>query len=243
MSGLLPRATWLITLGCFALFTLVSLNKALSGAASCGCFGTVQVNPWYTTVLDAAAVIALLRYHPVGGVRAEVFDIGGRPVSHYISVTGTWLVVAAAAGWGMTRFEAATVGTDGDFIGDSEIVVLEPEKWIGKPFALRRHIDMGERLAVGRWTVLLYHHDCPQCQAVRPKYERLAWEQATEFVALIEVPPYGADGAHLTLGGAVRGRLRDTREWFVKTPAEIRLEDGLVTAVCGAAEMETGHGS
>ena len=44
--GLLPRLTWLATVGLFTVFGGVSLYKALSGEASCGCFGAAQVNPW-----------------------------------------------------------------------------------------------------------------------------------------------------------------------------------------------------
>ncbi|MBN2022776.1 MAG: hypothetical protein JW809_08260 [Pirellulales bacterium] len=52
LAGLLPRLTWAAAIGCFVLFAGVSLHKALSGAASCGCFGRVEVNPWYTCTLD-----------------------------------------------------------------------------------------------------------------------------------------------------------------------------------------------
>ncbi|MGM0488775.1 MAG: MauE/DoxX family redox-associated membrane protein, partial [Planctomycetota bacterium] len=38
---------------CFTVFAAVSLYKALSGAASCGCFGRVVVNPWCTNALQS----------------------------------------------------------------------------------------------------------------------------------------------------------------------------------------------
>ena len=38
LSGLWKRLAWWISLGCFGLFCGVTLYKALTGAASCGCF-------------------------------------------------------------------------------------------------------------------------------------------------------------------------------------------------------------
>lgn len=64
LAGLYPRQTRALAIGCFALFAAVSLFKALSGAASCGCFGKVAVSPWLTLALDifAAVVLLLVRF-------------------------------------------------------------------------------------------------------------------------------------------------------------------------------------
>lgn len=59
--GLLPRLTWLATVGLFTVFGGVSLYKALSGEASCGCFGAAQVNPWITMGLDMT-IVGLLTF-------------------------------------------------------------------------------------------------------------------------------------------------------------------------------------
>jgi hypothetical protein len=44
LAGIWPKRTCAAALGCFTLFTCVSLYKALSGYATCGCFGRVPVN-------------------------------------------------------------------------------------------------------------------------------------------------------------------------------------------------------
>jgi uncharacterized membrane protein YphA (DoxX/SURF4 family) len=62
--GLLPKLTWLATVACFSVFTLVTLYKALSGEESCGCFGTVTVNPWVTLVFDLTVLGMLLWLRP-----------------------------------------------------------------------------------------------------------------------------------------------------------------------------------
>ena len=64
LSGLFKRPAWLAALACFAFFCCATLYKALSGAVSCGCFGKIEVSPWYTLVLDVCAVFALLVFPP-----------------------------------------------------------------------------------------------------------------------------------------------------------------------------------
>ena len=239
IAGLFVRTAWLTTLGSFALFSCISLHKALSGEVSCGCFGSVQVNPWYTLGLDLAVVGALVRYRPA--LWGKEVGTDTRPASHYGVVFGVWLIVAVSAGWGMSRFEANTVSDDGMFLGDGEIVVLEPETWTGKRFPLFAHIDQGGQLARGVWLVVLYHHDCPQCQEVLPSYELLAAEtdEDQRSVALVEVPPFGPrEGRDSSISPVHRVRLQDTKDWFVQTPTEIQLTDGTVTAVRGAKELE-----
>jgi len=46
LSGLFKKAAWFTGLTCFSLFSLITLYKGVTGAESCGCFGSVHVNPW-----------------------------------------------------------------------------------------------------------------------------------------------------------------------------------------------------
>jgi len=63
LSGLWKRWAWRISLLCFGLFCGVTLYKALTGAASCGCFGQIQLNPWITLLaIDVPAVLMLLLF-------------------------------------------------------------------------------------------------------------------------------------------------------------------------------------
>jgi hypothetical protein len=50
VSGLHVRQARDLALVCFFAFAGVSLYQALAGAASCGRFGKVSVNPWCTFV-------------------------------------------------------------------------------------------------------------------------------------------------------------------------------------------------
>ena len=65
LSGLFKKAAWLAGLLCFSLFLVITLYKGVTGAESCGCFGSVHVNPWMTLfAIDLPAVIALALFRP-----------------------------------------------------------------------------------------------------------------------------------------------------------------------------------
>jgi hypothetical protein len=60
LSGVFKKGAWLAALTCFSVFSAVTLYRGLTGAASCGCFGSVHVSPWITlSAIDVPAVIAL----------------------------------------------------------------------------------------------------------------------------------------------------------------------------------------
>ena len=236
LAGISPKPTWAIALTCFTLFTCVSLCKAVSGYATCGCFGRVSVNPWYTTTLDLAIVLSLLRWRPSG--HELLFNISVRQLpARAVGVFVLWLAVGLPAALAMGSYTPAAISDTGDVIGNGKIVVLNPETWVGKRFPLLDHIDVGRKLQQGKWLVLLYHHDCPICQASLPKYEQLSNDLATRGdnvkVALVETPPYGADQSRLDSPQTqcTVGRLSEEKEWFVATPLEIAIDRAVVTNV------------
>ena len=262
-----PRMTWAAVLACFTAFTCVSFYKALSGYASCGCFGRVSVNPWYTTTLDLAIILSLLRWRPTssesrcilgratgwgwsrfsGHRIAMVGETGTVPVSSHACVVGVivvWLAVGLPAAYAMTSYTPTTLSIAGDLVGSDKTVVLEPETWAGKRFPLLDFIDVGETLKDGKWLVVLYHHDCPKCLEEVPRFQDQARQSADDpdapHVALIEIPPFGTPDA-LSISSdtfCVQGRLSDKKEWFVKTPAVLLVHSGVVSPIA-ADQSET----
>jgi hypothetical protein len=63
LTGVFPRAVRVIAATLFGFFGTVSLDRALNGEASCGCFGGVTVTPWLVSALDLciATALAMLR--------------------------------------------------------------------------------------------------------------------------------------------------------------------------------------
>ena len=230
LSGLHKRLVWVIATACFSFFSCITLYKALSGEASCGCFGKIEVNPWYTLILDVSAVVALLIFRP--GLRKPQL------VKYYWPRFATVIVIVLtagiSAGMAMTSYTPAALTAEGNIIGDSEFVVLEPERWIGKRFPLLEYIDIGDQLADGDWVVLLYHYDCSDCREAVPKYEQFSRDFARQVgqprIALVEIPPYAELSNRLPSPDSpcTLGRLSNVKEWFVKTPAVVFLSDARV---------------
>ena len=249
LSNIMPRATWMSAIGLFGLFTCVSLYKALSGAASCGCFGRVAVNPWYTTTLDLAIVFSLLRWRPrhlpspacgrgAGGEGHWSWSLLPKEAVHRATVVIlSWLAIGLPAAFAMGSYTDTTLSDVGQIVGNGKIIVLEPEKWIGERFPLLDYIDIGDKLRGGSWIMVLYRHDCPDCRTIVSKFGQLSRELAARGeaakVALIELPPYD-DRESQSISHGMKycvGRLNNAREWIVATPLVLVLERGVVNKV------------
>jgi thiol-disulfide isomerase/thioredoxin len=242
LSGIFKRSAWLAALTCFSLFCCITLYKGLSGAASCGCFGRVHVNPWITlTAIDLPAVISLCLFRPAGLSRPPLSLLQGRKS---IRNTVRYLLaplpspprfaVTAALGVATLSLTAPILAVNKPPSVTSTYAVLEPETWAGKALPILESIDIAARLEKDRWLVVLYHHDCPDCQKILPEYERMAEDLAgnEDFlrVALVELAPYGEPPGGLPLRHT-RGQLSDAKEWLVTTPCVLLLAEGRVLQV------------
>jgi thiol-disulfide isomerase/thioredoxin len=213
-----------LAIGLFALLAVAAAYEAFSGAASCGCFGRVQVDPRVTLSFDLLLLAALVIFSPS---RPSPAAPSGRTLAVLLLPT---IAVAAAGGLFMAT-HGPTVLAD-DLPSGSGVVVLDSDTWIGKRLPILKHIDVGDRLATGDWVVLLHRAGCHTCEAALPVYRQLAAEG--EFVAgkpgvaLIAMPseePLGqVSGRHLEL----TGRLLPDRDWFATTPVALLLHDGIV---------------
>ena len=246
LSGLFKKAAWLAAISCFSLFSAVTLYKGLSGAESCGCFGTVHVNPWLTLfAIDLPAVIALSIFRPVLSLKRNAESIRTLiqefitplpSVSRFATTTCLALLILGVTTPILAFNKPAKI--------TSSYEVLEPETWVGKELPILDHIDIGKQLRKGNWLVLLYHHDCPDCAVAIPRYEKMASDFAgnEDFlrIALIEVPPY-SQGQVSRNSPCVLGRLAAVKQWFVTTPAVALLTDGQVISAWEekAPDMDT----
>lgn len=240
LSGLFPKAAWLVALGCFGLFSLITFLKGLTGAASCGCFGSVHVNPWVTLLaIDLPAVISLGLF-PVRSAFAPLWSFLRRRESIRNVVAEfakplpslTRFAATAVLGLAVPAVTAPLLAFNKPASITSAYEVLEPETWVGKKLPILEHIDIADQLKTGTWLLLLYHHDCPDCRRAIPQYEQMARDPAgnEDFLgtALIEVPPYGP--AQRRSPGCACGRLADAKEWFMTTPAVFLISESITIA-------------
>ncbi len=252
VSGLFKKAAWLATLGLFSMFSIITLYKAITGYASCGCFGQVHVNPWITLfVVDLPSIIALLIFRPQFSTRIIdfVLFLSFRYLRHKLRreslqplineflhpLPSFWRFTAAFI-IGLTIFGTTTpiLALNEPAVVSSKYEVLEPEKWVGKELPILKHIDIADTLKKGTWLILLYHYDCPDCAKAIPIYEQMARDLKgnEDFmqIAFIIVPPYGS-GPVSENSPCKLGKLNEVKEWFVTTPAVALLKDGQVTKV------------
>jgi hypothetical protein len=209
----------------------VATTEAITGSKSCGCFGgSVHISPWIMAGFDSLCVLLLLRCRPEV-LKGAMFGLGRMRIALVLAIISTGLGTAAV--WATHRApvvvaQSATIEADADPFGPpGSVVLLDPEKMIGKPFVLGSHIDIGSKLQNGAWTVVLVHHDCDVCASAVPTYQAQASATGAPQLAIIEMPPYAAPGESApwptTIG--VFGKLDTTRDWFATTPVAILVKD------------------
>lgn len=231
ICGLARRHAMAISLAAFAAFAGVSLVGALTGRHSCGCFGPIKINPWFTFALDAAIILSLAAQWKLG----PVAPLGVR----FRRWRGLWAIAlaglsVAAAAWGWQYWRPAVLDTNGRIIGGHGVVTLEPADWNGHAFPLVRYLPHSLRIQQGRWLVILYYHGCPACQhALAVIGRRLQKTHRLHQVARIELPPFGRLPAGIHTAGMLHLRLPVSRQWLVKPaiPLLIDLENGKVVRV------------
>ncbi len=224
--GFWRRWTWLASILCFFGFAIVSLIKAISGEGSCGCFGTVAVNPWITTVFDLGIVVLLCFFYE----RDKRFALKWSRKERHLLITAVsiWLILSIPTMWfvpSLKQSESSPLGKE--FMGPmgKMMIQMEPSEWIGKEFPLFGRIDDieadVEQLRHGVRKVVLIHADCRKCLHLLNELQ----EQKTNGVIVIEVPSFSVTPSPKTTFSLFR--LDTKNDWFVTTPCIIELEDGI----------------
>ncbi len=252
LSGWLPRASRGCAIVLFAVFLVVTLGSAWRGETDCGCFGKLKVSPFITAGIDLLALAALILTQPLA--RRKIVQPGSPPMTRRMTLLGVFLLVAlpgagAGAGlgvWLMAAAEPARLSQEGMIQGSGPVIV-EPAGWEARRLPLLAHIDIQERLAAGRWTVILVHHDCERCRETVSDMLKSDVPREEGSIALIETPPYAPAelwpnvlGDQPPENGARRvvlGRLSAEHDWFVETPLLFALEEGIVQRVRHAHDL------
>lgn len=221
--GIWPVISWWIALSVFIGFLGFSLDRALMGETSCGCFGTWSVPPWYMVAFDTAAIVLLLCVPPPRSA-------GGRWFLRLFSIAILTSVTIGAVWFTNQR---GVVGDDKSTLVISDNTIKgQPDTWVGQLFPLIPYCDIGSRLERGDWVVMLYHRDCPQCQEALPPFLARAYRDQGRSrptnVALVEVPPFDQEIRASSSAPWAHGQLDPTFRWILGTPRFIHLQNGVV---------------
>jgi len=226
IAGIALQYTWLLSLLGFSIFTLVSLMKGLSGEASCGCFGTITVNPWITMVFDLVIVCCLTVFR-------ERLDWSFPPLDRkkILAVLVAWFVLAGPALFFMLSLKQqphATLGTQFTAPDGTRMILLEPDTWIGKEFPLISQFvepEGSEILLSGTWQVLLVQPDCRDCEQMMEELE----ERKPENVAIVVIP--SGSGKKILQTSFPTFVLDRQNGWFASTPCVVKLDAGVCVAI------------
>jgi len=264
LSGFFKKLAWLVTLACFSMFAVITLYKGISGAESCGCFGSVHVNPWITLfAIDIPSILSLVifRQKHESDTQVALIRVPCHCENHacqeckchksgylaswvsrckylyekYITPLPSFPILAAVfcLGFIILALSACVLAFNEPTKSTSKYEVLEPETWVGQELPILKDIDIGKQFKKDTWLVLFYHYDCPDCITTIKEYQRYAIDLAGNGdalkIAFIEIPPYGRSIVRNSPDYAV-GKLLDTKEWFVTTPAIVLLESSTVQA-------------
>ncbi len=243
--GVAPRLTRGLSLVLFVGLALAAGSKVWAGDEDCGCLGQLPVKPGPMFVLDVGVLAALV----IGRPSERAWAPRG-----FLPILPTGLALALGAALAFhpisIRFDIPEDGP-GDS-GQRMVVILDPKKWSGHKFALRKQIVIDENLDQGYWTVVLFRMKCDQCQKVLDRFRKAAAQQTetTEeepetaeiqienHIAFIEVPPFSGEGENRVKDYRrfVYGRLNPEWEWFIQTPTIIQVANGRVIRVISAAD-------
>lgn len=206
------------TAALFLCLAVIALFKAVRGDSSCGCFGKIELNPWWTLILDAGVSFCAATA-PLGPEPTK----RGWPVKVLLA---TGMLCIAALVFLATR--PAIVTGPGVIASGKRIVLLEPEQWVGQMFPLTNQIDVGAKLLNGEWMIVLFRNDCSACAKAMPSH--VAAAARGEQTALVELPPFAAPENSIVPpeSKCLYGRMSRRRLWIVKTPLELRLSNGKV---------------
>ena len=203
----------------FACFSVATASKAAAGDASCGCFGVFEVPPIITLIVDVVVLGTLSFWRPSVG-RAQL----GRGALVGAAITIVLLLVP------VFNFSTSSLSDVGQIVGDSNLIVIDSEEWVGKQLPLATFIDGDNGYMRGDWEMILYHEDCPVCQ----RFIGAATENENNLTrqVFIEIPPYKSPPRN-NRDNLIWCKLSDTHEWFVAAPDVADLRDGVVVASHG----------
>ncbi|MCA8981920.1 MAG: hypothetical protein H6831_16285 [Planctomycetes bacterium] len=227
-----PKFGWIALVGTFLFFEAILAPLIAEGAESCGCLGgTITIPPLVMASIDGVIVIGLLASRPW---KAS----GMRPVAP-TAIVGLLLVASVVAPVlklrvtddGMTIAEIEQAQQQGKAVELPKHVTLTPPEWIGEFYLdtpLAKWLpDMESLPTDGTW--LFWRWTCDHCAA---HLAELAENPPLEPLVLIRVrerqdtPENGA--VYAMPQGAIEVELTDRIEWVLSTPADMRLEGGMV---------------
>jgi len=242
---LLPSLARPLGLLMLAIFMPILVGDVAMGASSCGCFGSIQVNPWVTLVLDVSFFVGIL----VLGRRAPGLRWQPTLPAVRVLIAGMWTIASFVLGFGpltakpaqvpVAAAEEVPVATGEPRPASSAALPSEgyyvPEygSWVGQRF-----LDLeiagwiqglpAEELQTGLDYVLFYRKDCEHCHELMQVFFTSPLEIPTVAVAIPERTGWPDVRLPFDCEECRMAELPAGVDWFIQTPVLVRLNEGVV---------------
>lgn len=235
---LLPRLARASTVLLLGFFAVILVWETVTGAASCGCFGSVTVPPWVTFFIDGSLFLGVVFLSP----RGRDFDppTPGRTAAAFAWTLGVFALSFVPAAWPANNGGAAAAQAVGRPTSMSpsppSYYLPDYDGWIGKKWD---DLDLAPYLGVeptyvrhGEAFVILYREDCEHCHQLLATYFAGDPPFPTLLVAVPEKNGFPKNGVlPIPCTGCDRRELPPGCDWFFQTPVVVRFQDGRVTCV------------
>lgn len=242
------RAVAAFMLTCFCV---ILVGEILGGAESCGCLGSIKVNPWIMLSIDGALLLGVILLKPHV---SEASKTRQWPVL----VAAILGLVGAGSSFGRIVLALGTPGPEPDGNGGSIVDPTDPtvnpapaelprywltenlDSWVGRPWRefdlftfMRRwptSMDQGTRY------VVFYGRTCDHCEEMFI-FDLSPDPQLSSMVAAVEVP---VDRTHLRDEDASWPMPETACEllalpvgpdWIITTPLTLRIENGVIRCI------------
>ena len=202
----------------FALMAGAAWVGTVGGAASCGCFGSLEVPPRVMLVFDAGAAAALL-----WGMRRSGAMRQQQTVNLLAACIASFLIsIVVGSTLHLKLRSQPTLQSPNGMNLEQSVLRL------GEPFILLPYIQIDADLSQGEWKIIFANSECRTCKQVlrgggcKP--------EGQERVAVILVNRDEGWTLYKECQ-AVLGRLVPGKNWNISTPRTIWLKDGRLSRI------------
>jgi hypothetical protein len=224
-----PRFAWPLATGLLGVFLAVLVQLLLSGAASCGCFGSkVKVHPGLMLGIDGGLLLALLASRPWSSLRGLRLRLPAVAPAFLLAAAAPWLVLQP-----LHKEQGAVRDESGAWKFPEKpwprYEPLEPPSWIGKSLqdtTLGRWLDTEGLPGDAQW--ILYRINCSHC-AEHLRKLAAAFDGTVVYV-LVRVPEEGDEAAIVVheKPPALEVALPSEIVWVIQTPWQLDVAGGAV---------------
>jgi len=227
-----PKLGWIALVATYLMFEAILAPLIAEGAESCGCLGgTITIKPIVMASIDGVILLGLLASRPwkAAGMQA----IAPTAIVGLLIIAGVVAPVLKLQGAsdGPTAKEIARAEEEGRELELPKFVTLTPPEWVGEFYLdtpLAKWLPEMESLPTdGTW--MFWRWTCDHCAG---HLAELAENPPLEPLVLIRVREKDDTEANSAIyampTGAIEVELTEKIQWVISTPADMRLEGGMI---------------